>query len=156
MKVKLILIAKTTDKHLKALCDDYQRRLSHYINFKIEILNLPKKKKFANKEQQKEEEGKLILANISPSDQVILLDETGREYTSQSFAKFIEGKQNQSIKNLVFVVGGAYGVSVELIHRANSKIALSQMTFSHQMVRVIFTEQLYRAYTILRGESYHH
>jgi 23S rRNA (pseudouridine1915-N3)-methyltransferase len=156
MRITLILIAKTSNNHIAALCEEYKRRLSHYVHFNIEILSLPKKKKFSSQEQQKEEEGRLILSKIASGDRLVLLDEKGVEYTSKSFANYIEKKQNQSLKSLVFVVGGPYGVSPELMQRANEKIAVSQMTFSHQMVRMIFVEQLYRAYTIIKGESYHH
>ena len=156
MNIRLLVIAKTQDERIKTLCQEYGKRLKYYVNFKIEILSLPKKKKFANREQQQEAEGKLILTQLSSSDIMILLDETGKEFSSREFARWIEKKQNQSVKNLVFVIGGPYGVSQAVKQSALQTIALSKMTFSHQMVRLIFVEQLYRAYTIIKGESYHH
>ena len=156
MTIKLILIAKTNVQQLRVLCEEYTKRLKHYTDFEIEILSLPKKKRFASESEQKTEEGKILLQKLKPSDVVVLLDERGREMTSEAFAKQIEKYQLQATKQLVFIVGGAYGVSREVFDRANMTMALSKMTFSHQMVRVIFVEQLYRAFTILKGESYHH
>lgn len=134
----------------------YQSRLVHYVPFSIvEIPELKNMSAFS-KEQIKEKEGELILKNIRPSDEVILLDEHGKEYRSVTFAKMLEEKMSRSGRDLVFVIGGAYGFSGDVYARADSKISLSQMTFSHQMVRTIFAEQLYRAFTIIKGEPYHH
>lgn len=134
----------------------YQSRLVHYVPFSIvEIPELKNMSAFS-KEQIKEKEGELILKNIRPCDEVILLDEHGKEYRSVTFAKMLEEKMSRSGRDLVFVIGGAYGFSGDVYARADSKISLSQMTFSHQMVRTIFAEQLYRAFTIIKGEPYHH
>ena len=134
----------------------YQSRLVHYVPFSIvEIPELKNMSAFS-KEQIKEKEGELIFKNIRPSDEVILLDEHGKEYRSVTFAKMLEEKMSRSGRDLVFVIGGAYGFSGDVYARADSKISLSQMTFSHQMVRTIFAEQLYRAFTIIKGEPYHH
>ena len=134
----------------------YQSRLVHYVPFSIvEIPELKNMSAFS-KEQIIEKEGELILKNIRPSDEVILLDEHGKEYRSVTFAKMLEEKMSRSGRDLVFVIGGAYGFSGDVYARADSKISLSQMTFSHQMVRTIFAEQLYRAFTIIKGEPYHH
>lgn len=134
----------------------YQSRLVHYVPFSIvEIPELKNMSAFS-KEQIKEKEGELILKNIRPSDEAILLDEHGKEYRSVTFAKMLEEKMSRSGRDLVFVIGGAYGFSGDVYARADSKISLSQMTFSHQMVRTIFAEQLYRAFTIIKGEPYHH
>lgn len=134
----------------------YQSRLVHYVPFSIvEIPELKNMSAFT-KEQIKEKEGELIMKNIRPSDDVVLLDEHGKEYRSVTFAKMLEEKMSRSGRDIVFVIGGAYGFSGEVYSRADSRISLSQMTFSHQIVRTIFAEQLYRAFTILRGEPYHH
>lgn len=134
----------------------YQSRLVHYVPFTIvEIPELKNMSAFT-KEQIKEKEGELILKNIRPSDEVVLLDEHGKEYRSVTFAKMLEEKMSRSGRDLVFVIGGAYGFSGDVYTRADSKISLSQMTFSHQIVRTIFAEQLYRAFTIIKGEPYHH
>ncbi len=156
MNITLLVIAKTQDERIKTLCREYSERIGHYVNFSIEVLSLPKKKKFANREQQREAEGKLILSFVHKSDTLILLDELGKEFSSPEFSRWIEKQQNQSVKHLVFVIGGPYGVSKSVRQSARQTLALSKMTFSHQMVRLIFVEQLYRAYTIIRGESYHH
>lgn len=134
----------------------YQSRLVHYVPFTIvEIPELKNMSAFT-KEQIKEKEGELILKNMRPSDEVVLLDEHGKEYRSVTFAKMLEEKMSRSGRDLVFVIGGAYGFSGDVYTRADSKISLSQMTFSHQIVRTIFAEQLYRAFTIIKGEPYHH
>ena len=134
----------------------YQSRLVHYVPFSIvEIPELKNMSAFT-KEQIKEKEGELIMKNIRPSDDVVLLDEHGKEYRSVTFAKMLEEKMSRSGRDLVFVIGGAYGFSGEVYSRADSRISLSQMTFSHQIVRTIFAEQLYRAFTIIKGEPYHH
>ena len=134
----------------------YQSRLVHYVPFSIvEIPELKNMSAFT-KEQIKEKEGELIMKNIRPSDDVVLLDEHGKEYRSVTFAKMMEEKMSRSGRDIVFVIGGAYGFSGEVYSRADSRISLSQMTFSHQIVRTIFAEQLYRAFTIIKGEPYHH
>ena len=134
----------------------YQSRLVHYVPFSIvEIPELKNMSAFT-KEQIKEKEGELIMKNIRPSDDVVLLDEHGKEYRSVTFAKMLEEKMSRSGRDIVFVIGGAYGFSGEVYSRADSRISLSQMTFSHQIVRTIFAEQLYRAFTIIKGEPDHH
>lgn len=155
MKTILILVGKTVNKHFAAGINDYSERISHYMPF--EILHIPELKntRKLTEEQQKTMEGELILKAIQPSDTVVLLDEHGKEFRSMEYAGWLEHKRNVS-RRLVFVIGGPYGFSEEVYGRANEKISLSKMTFSHQMVRLIFTEQLYRACTIIKGEPYHH
>ena len=155
MKTILILIGRTVSKHFCAGIDDYTERIGHYMPFEIKTIPDVKKTKNITEEQQKQAEGELILKQIQPTDTMVLLDEKGYEYRSVEFAKWIEQKRN-SARRLVFVIGGAYGFSDAVYKRANEKISLSRMTFSHQMVRLIFTEQLYRACTIIKGEPYHH
>lgn len=155
MKIKLIMIGKTTgDLYIDAI-DDYTNRIKHYNNFSIHIIPRLKNTKKLSQEQQKQAEGELILKELTAQDTVILLDERGKEYRSMEFAKWLENKQ-LTAQNIVFVIGGPYGFSDSIYKRANEKISLSKMTFSHQMVRLIFVEQLYRACTIIKGESYHH
>lgn len=156
MKVKLIVVGKTADSGLVGMTSEYEKRLSHYIKFEQQIIKAPKNAAKLSKEQLKVEEGKLILAELGKSDQVVLLDEMGKEYSSTRFADFLQSKMNSGLKGLVFVIGGAFGFSEAVYDRANSKMALSQMTFTHQMVRLVFVEQLYRAFTIIRNEGYHH
>ena len=136
--------------------EDYTSRLKHYVPFEIQYIADAKNTKKLTQEQQKTVEGSNILTAIDNSDYVVLLDEHGRQYTSMDFAKYIEKKMSTIQRRLVFVVGGPYGFSPEVYARANEKISLSSMTFSHEMIRLIFTEQLYRAMTILRNEPYHH
>lgn len=156
MKFKLICVGKTEESYLKKGEQIYLDRLKHYCKTeKIEIPEL-KNAKNLSKDQIKTEEGKLILSKIGNSDQLILLDENGKDFDSVEFSKFIQKKMNQGGKAICFVVGGAYGFSEEVYTKANGKIKLSSMTFSHQMVRLFFFEQLYRAQTILKGEPYHH
>ncbi len=155
MKIELILIGKTADRSIIALTDDYIGRLSHYCSFKVNVIPALKNTKNLTEEQQKQSEGSLILQQIGQGDTVVLLDEHGTERTSMEMASWLEKKQMSS-KKLVFVAGGPYGFSKEVYGRADEMISLSKMTFSHQMVRLIFVEQLYRAFTIIRGESYHH
>lgn len=155
MKIKLIMIGKTTgDLYIDAI-DDYTNRIKHYNNFSIHVIPGLKNTKKLSQEQQKQAEGELILKELTAQDTVILLDERGKEYRSMEFAKWLENKQLIA-QNIVFVIGGPYGFSDSIYKRANEKISLSKMTFSHQMVRLIFVEQLYRACTIIKGESYHH
>lgn len=155
MKTLLILVGKTTSKHFQAGISDYTGRISHYMPF--ELITIPELKNTRNlsEEQQKAAEGELILKQTQPADTVVLLDEHGSELSSLEFAGWLEQKQHAA-RRLVFVIGGPYGFSPAVYARANERLALSRMTFSHQMVRLIFTEQLYRACTILKGESYHH
>ena len=156
MKITLLTVGKTDRDWVKQGLDIYVSRLKHYIPFSIVEIPELKNVSALSKEQIKSREGELILKNIRPTDDVILMDEHGREYTSVELAKVIQEKISYTGKDMVFVIGGAYGFSQEVYSRANSKISLSKMTFSHQMVRAIFAEQLYRAFTIMRGEPYHH
>lgn len=156
MKVKFICIGKTGKSFLEEGENEYLKRLKHYVQVeRIEIPDLKNQKKLTI-DQIKEQEGKEILNKISSGDQVILLDENGDQFSSVQFSKFIQQRFNSGGKTLVFIVGGAYGFSTEIYQIASGKISLSKMTFSHQMIRMIFFEQLYRAMTILRGEPYHH
>jgi len=156
MKIRLICVGKTEKAYLKDGESEYIKRLKHYCSFeKIEIPELKNAKKL-REDQIKLEEGKLILAKIDSSEQLILLDENGKSFSSVGFSKYLQKKFNQGGKSIVFIVGGAYGFSDELYARADAKISLSEMTFSHQMVRLFFIEQIYRALTILKGEPYHH
>lgn len=155
MKTELILIGKTNDKHFQAGIDDYTSRIGHYMPFTITVIPELKNTKALSEAQQKEREGEMVLAKLQSSDHVVLLDEHGKEFRSVEFARWIEQK-NASVRRLVFVIGGPYGFSDVMYQRANEKISLSKMTFSHQMVRLVFTEQIYRACTIIKGEPYHH
>lgn len=156
MTIKLVCIGKTDKKELEELTDVYSKRLQHYIKFEFEIIPDLKKTKNLDENQQKTKEGELILSGIQNSDFLVLLDENGRQFTSESFSEYIQKRMNTGLKRLVFVIGGPYGFSQEVYARADSKVSLSKMTFSHQMVRLFFTEQLYRAFTILKNEPYHH
>ncbi|MDP3555876.1 MAG: 23S rRNA (pseudouridine(1915)-N(3))-methyltransferase RlmH [Bacteroidota bacterium] len=156
MKILLLQIDKTQDSYLTDGIEIYTKRLKNYCSFEIQTINVPKTVRQRTQPEQKQEEAKLILANILPEDQLILLDEKGKEYSSLDFSNFIAQKQNASVKRLIFLIGGPFGFSDVIYKRANLKISLSQMTFSHQMVRLFFVEQLYRAFTILKGEKYHH
>ncbi|HNZ62230.1 MAG TPA: 23S rRNA (pseudouridine(1915)-N(3))-methyltransferase RlmH [Paludibacteraceae bacterium] len=156
MKFVLINIGKTIDIHLSSLQEQYQNRLKHYLSF--EVVNIPELKNTKNlsASEQAAKESESILKKLEVGDNVILLDERGTEFSSIEFADFLSKKMHSSNKRIVFVTGGAYGFSEELYRRANDMVSLSRMTFSHQMVRLIFVEQLYRAMTILKGEPYHH
>lgn len=156
MNIKLIAIGKTDNKSLQTLIDDYTKRLSFYIKFDLEIIPDIKNVKNLSESQQKEKEGELILSKITPTDQLILLDENGKTFSSVGFSTELQKKMNSGVKTLVFVIGGPYGFSDTVYAKANGKISLSLMTFSHQMVRLFFIEQLYRGFTILRNEPYHH
>lgn len=156
MNIKLLAIGKTDDKNLQALLNEYIKRLTFYVKFDLEVIPDVKNAKNMSIDQQKEKEGNLLLAKVGSGDWVLLLDEKGKKYTSLQFADFLQKRMNSGIKNLIFVIGGPYGFSPEVYARANGKISLSDMTFSHQMVRLFFVEQLYRGYTILRNEPYHH
>ena len=156
MNIKLIAVGKTDNPALQQLISTYEKRLSYYINFELQLLPDIKNSKSLSEEQQKIKEGELILSYIEPSHHLILLDERGKEYTSIAFADELQKKMNTGIKQLTFVIGGPYGFSQAIYQRANSKLSLSKLTFSHQMIRLFFVEQLYRAFTILRNEPYHH
>ena len=155
MKTILILVGKTQSKIFKVGIDDYISRIEHYMPFSITTILELKNTKSLSEDQQKQKEGELILKEIQPSDTVVLLDEHGAEFRSVEYANWLKQKQNTA-RRLVFIIGGPYGFSPDVYARANEKISLSRMTFSHQMVRLIFTEQLYRACTIIKGEPYHH
>lgn len=156
MNVKFLVIGKTDDERLQSLVTDYEKRLKHYLPFEMEIVPDLKKTKNLSEIQQKEAEGKLVLSKISPTDLLVLLDEKGQSFSSVGFSAWLQKKMLTGQKSLVFLIGGPYGFSEEIYRRAQSKISLSEMTFSHQMVRLIFIEQLYRACTILKNEPYHH
>ncbi|NAS30338.1 23S rRNA (pseudouridine(1915)-N(3))-methyltransferase RlmH [Flavobacteriaceae bacterium R38] len=156
MNIKLLAIGKTDNANLQQLIADYQKRLSHYIKFELEILPDIKNVKNLSEEQQKEKEGALILNKLQATDHLILLDEKGKALSSVGFSEFLQKKMNSGIKTLVFVIGGPYGFSSAVYTKAMGKVSLSNMTFSHQMVRLFFIEQLYRGFTILRNEPYHH
>lgn len=155
MKTLLILVGKTTDKHFQAGISDYTERISHYMPFELMTIPELKNTKSLSEDQQKTAEGELILKQLQPSDTVVLLDEHGKELRSMEFAKWLEQKRNTA-RRLVFIIGGPYGFSADVYTRANELLSLSKMTFSHQMIRLIFTEQVYRACTIIKGEPYHH
>jgi len=156
MKASLILVGKTTDHRFTELIDDYTSRLKHYIGF--EIITIPELKNTKNisQEQQKAQEAELICKQLHQSDHVVLLDEHGKEMRSIEMAEWMKKKMNTVSKRLVFIIGGPYGFSPKIYERANEKLSMSKMTFSHQMIRLIFVEQLYRSMTILNGEPYHH
>lgn len=156
MNIRLIAIGKTDDRSLQSLIDDYTKRLSFYIKFDLEIIPDVKNAKSLSEAQQKAKEGELILSKVAAADQLILLDENGKSFSSVGFSEELQKKMNSGIKTLVFAIGGPYGFSEAVCAKANGKISLSPMTFSHQMVRLFFIEQLYRAFTILRNEPYHH
>ncbi len=156
MNIKLIAIGKTDNKNLIALIEDYAKRLSFYIRFEFEIIPDLKKVKHLSEAQQKEKEGELILGKTQHSDVLILLDENGKQLDSEGFSNYLQKHMNSGIKTLIFVIGGPYGFSDTIYKRANGKLGLSKMTFSHQMVRLFFMEQMYRGFTILRNEPYHH
>ncbi|MBP6527686.1 MAG: 23S rRNA (pseudouridine(1915)-N(3))-methyltransferase RlmH [Prevotella sp.] len=155
MKTTLVLIGKTVNKHFIANINDYCERISHYMPFDINVIPEIKNTKNLTEQQQKEREGEMILKSVNTSDTVVILDEHGDDFRSVEFASWLQKKQSTA-RRLVFVVGGPYGFSQAVYKRANEKISLSKMTYSHQMVRVIFTEQIYRACTIIKGEPYHH
>lgn len=155
MKITLLVVGKTTDERLASLISDYKQRLSHYVPFEFAVIPDLKNAKSLTMDQIKSAEGELILRALTPAMDVILLDEHGREYRSVEFADFLQKKMSSG-KDLTLVIGGPYGFSKEVYARANGKLSLSQMTFSHQMIRIMAIEQIYRAMTILRNEPYHH
>lgn len=156
MNIKLLTIGKTDNKALQTLIDEYLKRLSFYVKFDLEIIPDIKNVKNLSEAQQKEKEGELILSKLMVTDQLVLLDEGGKRFSSVGFSDELQKKMNSGIKTLVFVIGGPYGFSPQVYAKAQGKISLSDMTFSHQMVRLFFIEQVYRAFTILRNEPYHH
>ena len=155
MKITLLTLGKTTDARLSALIDEYQQRLKHYIPFEFVVVPDIKNAKSLTQDQLKTAEGEAILTRLTPAMDVLLLDEHGREFRSIEYADFLQKKMGAG-RDLVLIIGGAYGFSQAVYDRANGKISLSQMTFSHQMIRLMAIEQIYRAMTILRGEPYHH
>ena len=156
MKISLLAVGKTDVKWVREGLETYVSRLSHYVPFSLEEIPELRNASALSREQIREKEGELILKRLKDTDEVILLDEHGREYRSVEWAAFLGEKLSRSSRDLVFVVGGAYGFSQKVYDRAASRLSLSKMTFSHQMVRTIFAEQLYRAFTIIKGEPYHH
>ena len=156
MQIKLIAIGKTDSPELDRLISNYQNRLSHYVQFSFEIIPDLKNSKNLTEKLQKEAEGKLILDKITSTDRLVLLDEKGKEMDSIGFSGFLQKQMNSGIKQLVFVIGGPYGFSEAIYKKADGSLALSKMTFSHQMVRLFVIEQLYRGFTILKNEPYHH
>lgn len=156
MKISLLVIGKTDEAYLQKGLEIFLKRIYHYVPFEMKVIPDIKNAKNLSEEQQKDKEGELILQQILPSDELYLLDENGIEVSSVDFARFLEKKMLSGIKRMVFVIGGPYGFSGNIYSRVSGKLSLSKMTFSHQMVRLIFAEQLYRALTILKGEPYHH
>jgi 23S rRNA (pseudouridine1915-N3)-methyltransferase len=156
MTIKLIAIGKTDAENLQSLIDDYLKRLSFYVKFSIEIIPDLKNVKNLREDQQKQKEGELILSKLNATDVLVLLDENGKQMDSVHFSEYLQKQMNSGIKQLVFAIGGPYGFSGEVYKKANGKLSLSKMTFSHQMIRLFFIEQLYRGFTILRNEPYHH
>ncbi len=156
MNIRLLTIGKTDNKSLQTLIEDYTKRLSFYVKFDLEIIPDIKNVKNLSEAQQKEKEGELILSKITPTDHLILLDENGKTFSSVGFSDFLQKKMNAGTKTLVFVIGGPYGFSETVYQKAQGKVSLSEMTFSHQMVRLFVIEQIYRGFTILRNEPYHH
>lgn len=156
MQIRLIAVGKTDHAAIQTLLEEYSKRLGFYIKFELEIIPDLKNSKNLSEASQKEKEGELILKKVQTSDELVLLDEQGKQYSSVDFSDYLQKKMNAGLKQLIFVIGGPYGFSAEVYQRANGKISLSKMTFSHQMVRVFFVEQLYRAFTILKNEPYHH
>lgn len=155
MNIRLVVVAKTDEKYLQEGIDIYVRRLAHYVNFEMVVVPALRDTKNLSPADMKEREGVLILKAVEKSDYVVLLDEHGKEYTSVEFSQFLQKQMNSGIRTLSFVVGGAFGFSPQVYAKANAKLSLSQMTFSHQMIRLFFVEQLYRAFTILKNEPYH-
>ncbi|KAA6322039.1 Ribosomal RNA large subunit methyltransferase H [termite gut metagenome] len=156
MKTILLAVGRTIEQHYITAVDDYVQRTKHFISFDLEVIPELKNTKNLSQDQQKEKEGERILRAFLPGDVIVLLDEYGKEYRSLDFAYWMEKKMTNVSKRLVFVIGGPYGFSQQVYQAAHEKISLSQMTFSHQMVRLVFVEQLYRAMTILNGGPYHH
>ena len=156
MQIKLLVIGKTDNKQLLQLIEEYTKRLGFYIKFSIEIISDIKNSKNLSELQQKQKEGELILRQLNSTDVLLLLDENGKQLDSVEFSNYLQKHMNSGIKQLVFAIGGPYGFSQEVYNKAKAKLSLSRMTFSHQMVRLFFIEQLYRGFTILKNEPYHH
>ncbi len=156
MKIELMAVGRVVTRYLQEGIDVYTSRIGHYMPFSLTLIPDVKTTKGLTQEKQKEMEGKAILSQLQPGDVLVLLDERGKEMTSREFATYIDRKSVTVARRLVFLIGGPYGFSPEIYERANEKISLSRMTFSHEMVRLFFVEQIYRAMTILRGEPYHH
>jgi len=156
MKLKLVVLGKTDKKELQVLIDEYMGRIRHYLPFEIEVIPDIKRSRNSSPEEVRNKEGQAILNRLKPSDIVFLFDEKGKTYSSRDFAKLLQKQMNAGHKQWVLVVGGAYGFGQEIYDRTQGKISMSEMTFSHQMVRLFIVEQLYRACTILKGEPYHH
>lgn len=155
MTTTLLFVGKTTDPHIDTLCQEYLKRLTHYLPVRVQVVPELRNTKALTPDQQKQAEGELILRAVPQSADLILLDEHGKEYRSVEFAQQLQKKMSSG-RDLFFAIGGPYGFSQAVYERANGKVSLSQMTFSHQMVRLFLIEQIYRAMTILRGEPYHH
>ena len=156
MQIKLLAIGKTDNKQLQALIEDYQKRLGFYVKFEFEMIPDLKNVKHLSEEQQKQKEGELILSKLQVPDILILLDENGKQFSSVGFSEYLQKHMNSGIKQVVFVIGGPYGFSKDVYDKASGKLSLSKMTFSHQMIRLFVIEQLYRGFTILKNEPYHH
>lgn len=156
MKITLLVVGKTTSGYLGQGIDEYVRRLSHYVNFEMVCVSDARNTRNLSQSQQKQAEGRAILAAVERSDYVVLLDEHGREFTSMQLADYVQRRLSSGVKRVVMVVGGPYGFSQEVYDRADDKLSMSRLTFSHEMVRLIIVEQLYRAFTILNHEPYHH
>jgi 23S rRNA (pseudouridine1915-N3)-methyltransferase len=156
MKILVIFVGKTSDDHLDILIKKYVQRINKYATFDIVVTKELKSQNFSSVEELKKMEGSLLSKYIEPGDFIILLDEKGKEMTSIEFSKFVESQITRNIRRLIFIIGGAYGFSDEIYHRSNFLLSMSRMTFSHQMIRLFFVEQLYRAFTIMKGEPYHH
>lgn len=156
MKVVLLSVGKTDHPLLSQIIEDYRKKVNHYIPFEMRMVPDPKNRRNLSKKEQKAEEAELLLKVLQPSDHVVLLDEKGKQYRSTEFARYLEKKSHSVSRQLVFLVGGPYGFAPEIYERATEMISLSKMTFTHQMVRLVFTEQLYRAMTIIHNEPYHH
>jgi len=156
MTIKLLCIGKTDSKELQKLIEVYLKRLQFYTKFEIDVIPDLKKARSLDENQQKTKEGELILNKTQTSDFVVLLDENGKQFSSEAFSEYLQKRMNSGLKQLIFVIGGPYGFSEAVYQRADGKISLSKMTFSHQMVRLFITEQIYRGFTILKNEPYHH
>jgi 23S rRNA (pseudouridine1915-N3)-methyltransferase len=156
MTIKLLVLGKTDTSQLHQLIEEYRNRLKHYIKFELEIIPDLKNTKNLSEKLQKEKEGDAILNKLNPTDVLVLLDENGKQKTSVEFSEYLQKNMNSGLKQLVFVIGGPYGFSDAVYQKSQDRISLSKMTFSHQMVRLFMVEQLYRAFTILRNEPYHH
>ncbi len=156
MQIKLLVVGKTDGQELSNLILNYQNRLKHYVKFTLEFVPDIKNSKNLSEDEQKKQEGQVVLKHVSNADFLVLFDEKGKQFSSLQFADVLQKRMNSGIKNLIFVIGGPYGFSDALYERCNQKISLSKMTFSHQMVRLFVVEQIYRGFTILKNEPYHH